>query len=220
MSPLPTQMRDRWASRAEPAAGQGTVYWHALMSRYPEAQVAARAAQSVLGGLPGFHLTPEAWLHMTLFVAGSTDDIGAPDRLVEVTTNVQLALQDVEPIETRVGRVLYHPEAVMLAVEPVEPLRRLRDVVLGASAATVGDLGALPSSAWVPHMTVAYSTVGQAAAPIIGALGDSVPEERFLLDSLSLVVQWGPERTWNWAPISDVRLGKVSRTPNACWGGY
>jgi 2'-5' RNA ligase len=206
VSPLPTQMRDRWASRAEPAAGQGTVYWHVLMSRYPQAREAATAAQSVLRRLPGFHLTPEAWLHMTLFVAGSTEDIGAPNRLAEMTANVRAAVQDMEPIELTVGRVLYHPEAIMLAVEPVNPLRRLRDRVLDASATTVQEVDALPSSAWVPHMTVAYSTAGQAAAPIIDALGKTVPEQRFVLDSFSLVVQWGPERRWDWVPIHLVEL--------------
>ncbi len=40
MSPLPVDMRDRWASRAEPAEGKGTVYWHVLMSRYPGARAA------------------------------------------------------------------------------------------------------------------------------------------------------------------------------------
>ncbi|MDQ2709941.1 MAG: 2'-5' RNA ligase family protein [Actinomycetota bacterium] len=206
MSPLPTQMRDRWASRVEPGAGPGTVYWHVLMTRYPEAQAAATAAQDVLRGLPGFHLTPEAWLHMTLFIAGSTEHIGTPDRLAEMTTNVRAAVHDIEPIDVTVTRVLYHPEAVMLAVEPVGRLRRLRDVVLDATATTVGDLDTLPSSTWVPHMTVAYSTAGQAAAPVIGALGKSVPEQRFVIDSFSLVVQWGPERRWNWESVDVVEL--------------
>jgi 2'-5' RNA ligase len=200
-------MRDRWASRPEPAAGQGTVYWHALLGQYPQARAAADAAQGVLRELPGFHLTPEAWLHMTLFVAGSSEDIGASDRLAEMTTTVQAAVRDIEPIELTVGRVLYHPEAIVLAVEPVEPLRNLRDAVLDATATSVGDLDVLPSCAWVPHTTVAYSTAGQAAAPIIGALGESIPEQRFVLDSFSLVVQWGPERSWNWEPISAIGLG-------------
>jgi 2'-5' RNA ligase len=212
LSPLPTQMRDRWASRAEPAAGQGTVYWHVLMRQHPEAQAAAASAQAALRGLPGLHMTPEAWLHMTLFVAGSTEDIGSPDQLTEMTTNVQAAVRDIEPIEVVVGRVLYHPEAIVLAVEPVEPLRLLRDVVLDATATTVRDPDTLRSSTWTPHMTVAYSTAGQAAAPIIGALGKSVPDQRFVLDAFSLVVQWGPERSWDWDPIAVVRLGEGSTT--------
>lgn len=207
MSPLPTHMRDRWASRVEPAADQGTVYWHVLMARYPQAQAAGASAQTALRGIPGLHMTPEAWLHMTLFTAGPTNEIGSPDQLTEMTTNVRAAVDDIDPIHVAVGRVLYHPEAIVLAVEPVEPLRRLRDLVLTATATTVGDVDTLSSSAWTPHMTVAYSTAGQAAAPIISALGKSVPEQHFLLDSLSLVVQWGPERTWNWEQVSAVELG-------------
>jgi len=199
-------MRDRWASRAEPGAGQGTIYWHVLMDRYPQARAAATTAQTALRGLPGLHMTPEAWLHMTLFVVGPTDDIGTPDHFADMITNVRAAVHDIKPIDVSVGQILYHPEAVILGVEPVQPLRRLRDLVLAATAMTVRGLDTLPSSVWVPHMTVAYSTAGQAAAPIIDALGRSVPEQRFVLDSLSLVVQWGPERRWDWKPIGTVQL--------------
>jgi 2'-5' RNA ligase len=160
VSPLPTQMRDRWASRDEPPAGHGTVYWHVLLSRYPEARIAAKAVRDALHGIPALHMTPESWLHMTLFIAGTTDTIRL-DGISELTANVQNALRNVRPIEVQVGRVLYHPEAVMLAVEPVEPLRRLRDVVLSATGLNIPDQEALETSAWVPHMTVGYSTAGQ-----------------------------------------------------------
>lgn len=212
LSPLPTQMRDRWASRTEPPVGQGTVYWHVLMARYPEARAAAASAQTALRGIPGLHFTPEAWLHSTLFVAGSTENIGTPEHLAEMTSNVQTAVQDVEPIEVTIERVLYHPEAILLAVDPAEPLRRLRDVVLDATATTVGELNTQPSSGWIPHMTIAYSTAGQDAAPIIDALGKSVPEQRFVLDALNLVVQWGPERSWTWEQVSDVDLSGSVRS--------
>jgi hypothetical protein len=59
VSPCPAAMRDRWQSRPEPPAGQGTVYWHASMGRYPEVVTAASEAQDVLRGLGGFHLTPQ-----------------------------------------------------------------------------------------------------------------------------------------------------------------
>lgn len=211
MSPLPTHMRDRWASRPEPTSGQGTVYWHALLHQYAGAREAANSVQCVLRDLPGFHVTPKAWLHMTLFAAGSTEELGAPGHLAEMTTTVRAAAKYTHPIDLRVGRVLYHPEAIMLAVEPAEPLRRLREVVLDASAVTVKDLTTAPSSTWTPHMTVAYSTAGQAAAPIIAALGTSVPTKRFVLDTLSLVVQWGPERRWNWEVAGIVKLGEGNR---------
>lgn len=210
MSPLPTQMRDRWASRDEPAAGQGIIYWHVLLSRYREARIAAKAVRDALHGIPGLHMTPERWLHMTLFIAGTTDTIG-PDALSDLAAHVQTVLWNVEPIEVEVGRVLYHPEAIMLAIEPVEPVRRLRDAVMRGSGQNVSNLDAVETSAWIPHATVAYSTAGQAADPIIEALGKSVTKQRFVLDSADLVVQWGPEQTWNWELQSTANLGQARR---------
>lgn len=55
---MPTQMRDRWRNRAEPAVGHGTVYWHVLMRDQPEVIAAAEEAQAALAAFPGFHLPP------------------------------------------------------------------------------------------------------------------------------------------------------------------
>jgi hypothetical protein len=117
MSPMPVEMRDRWACRAEPTVGHGTVYWHVLMSRYPGARAAAGAAQDVLRNFDGLHLTPMEWLHMTLLAAGSTEDIerGLLDDLLR---NAENALWNVGTLDVTLRRVLYHPEAIMLAVEP------------------------------------------------------------------------------------------------------
>ena len=73
MSPLPTEFRDRWMNRAEPATGLGTVYWHVLMSRYKGARLAAQDVQARLSQVDGFHLTPPEWLHMTTYLAGPTE---------------------------------------------------------------------------------------------------------------------------------------------------
>jgi hypothetical protein len=62
MSPLPREMRDRWANRDEQEQGNGTVYWHMLMSEYPDVQELAKTVQAKLAPFEGFHLTPEKWL--------------------------------------------------------------------------------------------------------------------------------------------------------------
>ena len=73
MSPLPTQMVDRWRNRTKPQPGQGTFYWHMLIGRYPQA--IAREAQERLAPFSGLHYTPLRWLHITTLVVGSTDDM-------------------------------------------------------------------------------------------------------------------------------------------------
>lgn len=205
MSPLPVQMRDRWANRAEPAAGQGSVYWHVLVGVHPEARAAAADVRSALSDFPGLHLTPPEWLHMTLFAAGSTADID-DEHLADAAASVKEALRGYSPLDVSVGRVLYHPEAIMLAVEPVQPLRDLHERVRIASTSAFPDLDVSPSENWIPHVTVAYSTAGQPAAPIIDGLGASVVARRFTINALSLVVQWGPEQFWDWETTARVLL--------------
>jgi 2'-5' RNA ligase len=207
---LPAHMRDRWANRPEPPEGQGTVYWHALMGRYPEARSAASAAQSILGKFDGFHLTPPGWLHMTVLIAGSTEKVPR-EHLAPLLDAARTALDDVAAPAVALERVLYHPEAVTLAVEPAADLHAIRRRIDRVTAAvTGGTVDDAATARWVPHMTVGYSTSDQPASPVIAALGRSVPMHELVVDTLMLVVQWGAERSWNWERIGTVQLGHAA----------
>lgn len=223
MSPLPAQMRDRWAARPEPPDGQGTVCWHALLGRYPQARVAATTTQAILGGFDGFHLTPPDWLHMTMLVVGATETVSR-DRLPDLLAAARSDLDDVSAPLIVLERVLYHPEAILLAVEPVDALRDIRRRIDRATSNVTGaEVDDEASARWVPHMTVGYSTAGRPADPIISALGSSIPAQRLVVEAITLVVQWGPERRWDWEQIGSVRLHEVARFvegagPTLTWG--
>lgn len=208
MSPLPMRMRDRWLGRSECAVGSGKIYWHILMHSYPEARAAAMDARRTLSGFNGFHMTPLKWLHISTLVAGSTDEVNRGQMLAMVSEARRL-LGNVAPISVALGKVFYHPEAIALRVEPVEALMPMFSAAQSAtlqSLGHVGDGGDIHSS-WMPHMTVSYSTSDQPAQPIISALGRSVGERQILIDSLTLVIQWGPERSWEWERVGTVYLG-------------
>jgi len=53
---------------------------------------------------------------------------------------------------------------------------------------------------------------GRAAQPSIDALGKRLPEREITVSSLSLVIQDGPERDWNWTAASPVGLGTPALT--------
>ena len=206
MYPLPAQMRDRWANRPEPPEGQGTVYWHALMARYPEARNAAVTTQTALGQFEGFHLTPADWLHMSVLIAGSTEQV-ARDQLPNLLAAARSSLTDVSAPAVTLEHLLYHPEAIMLAVEPMDALHDVRRRIDNASSTVTGaPVDHEATARWVPHMTVGYSTAVQPADSIIAAVGTSVPPHQFTVDRITLVVQWGPERRWNWELIGAVQL--------------
>ncbi|MEU8107094.1 2'-5' RNA ligase family protein [Nonomuraea muscovyensis] len=206
MSPLPTQMESRWADRAEPQPGKGTFYWHMLVGRYPQARAFAQQVRDRLAPFSGLHYTPSKWLHMTTLVAGPTDDISL-DQGHAMLTEVSRLLADVPPITVTLGRILYHPQAIMLGVESASELKPIHDAVQTATETLTGHPGHTEGPAtWTPHITIAYSTANQPAAPLIEALGPSLPARELTLDSVSLVVQHGPERLWNWQHIGSALL--------------
>lgn len=212
MNPLPAQMRDRWLTRTEPKSGIGSVYWHVLMSAYPEAQEAAISAQRILSSFPGFHMTPPEWFHMTTLVAGSTEEISR-SQMAHMVERAQQLLANVNPIPVTLGKVLYHPEAVMLAVQPASALRPILNAAQSATFDVIGHSGLINEShEWVPHVTISYSTTSQSAHPIIAALGKSIGEYHITVDALTLVVQWGAERLWNWEPVGTATLKHSSHS--------
>lgn len=203
---MPTQLRNRWENRSEPAVGQGTVYWHMLLGRYPEVQEAAEAAQNRLSGIPGLHFTPLQWLHMTTLVVGDLDQVSR-EQMDEMTRLASERLATTAPIPVTLGRVLYHPEAIMLGIRPEDALTPILEATQHATRAVIGRDGAINSgSAWTPHMTLCYSESDRPAAPVVEALGKELPGCDVTIDRVNLVVQHGPERLWDWEPVGSAEL--------------
>jgi 2'-5' RNA ligase len=207
MNGLPDEMTDRWQDRPEPAPGEGLIYWHMLVGTDPDVIALAREARRKLAPFTGLHLTPYAWLHMTALIAGSANEIsGAQIRQMVTTAGRRLA--DVPPITVTVGRVLFHSEAIMLAAQPAGALLPVLEAVRDATQEVTGRPERTGSKLpWTPHITIAYSTAHQPAEPIITALGQSLPERKVQISTVSVVNQRGPERSWDWHPEATIRFG-------------
>jgi 2'-5' RNA ligase len=201
---LPELMTDRWARRADPSPGERTLYWHVLMRGYPEVADLARQAHDRLAPFNGLHITPPEWLHMTTHVAGPADKF-SDQQMQHMTTVASDFLAGVPPVTVSLGKILYHPEAIMLAVTPVGDLTPIRGAALAATKA-VASVEADEESGWTPHVTLCYSTTQQPAMPIIPALGKQLPARQIDIDAVSLVIQDGPERAWNWTTVRTIRL--------------
>ncbi|GAA2257097.1 hypothetical protein GCM10010402_10630 [Actinomadura luteofluorescens] len=206
MSPLPTQMINRWQNRQEPGPDQGTIYWHFLLSNQPEARNAAKTAQERLADFPGLHMPPSEWLHITTLVVGPTDEINIDQQQDMLATASEL-LADIPPVDVTLGRILYHPEAIAAEVQPTGPLRQIRKTIQTATRKATGRDGHTEGPAqWFPHMTLAYSETEQPAEPLITALGRELPTSEFTINAVTLVDQRGPERLWNWLPVGRASL--------------
>jgi len=210
---MPAEFIDRWQYRAEPEPDQGLFYWHMLVGHHPEVVAVARNAQERLVPFAGLHLTPLRWLHMTTLIAGPADTISAHDAEQMAAVAARL-LASASPVTVTFGKVLYHPEAIMLAATPPDVLDPVREAIKAATREGTGTDGqAAHDGPWTPHVTLCYSTSRQPAAPVIAALGRYLPAVEVQISEVSLVIQHGPERRWDWEPVATVRLGGLPVRP-------
>jgi 2'-5' RNA ligase len=199
MTTLPDQMIDRWSNRAEPGPGEGAVYWHILMKDQPQVVDLARDVQQRLAQFPGLHMTPLERLHMTTLAAGPSRQF-SPGQQRQMIKTASAMLANTPAITVTVGGIGYHPEAIVLGMS-------VHDAVQAATRAVTN--GHEPDNArlrWLPHITVCYSTADQPMAPIIAALRTHQRECQIQVTTVSLVIQNGPERLWDWRTVGAVHL--------------
>lgn len=216
MSPLPAHFTDRWRDRTGEPSFEDAVCWHVLLGEQAAVREVAADARHRLAGFGGLHWTPMRWLHMTVLLAGPAADIGQ-DARQEMVATARSRLAATAPVTVTLSRVFYHPEAIVLGVSPASALSPVFDAAQAATRDVTGSSG--DTSAWTPHLTLCYSTSGQPAAPIIAALGKSLPPCEVTIDTLSLVVQNGPELLWDWQRVGDARLLGAHRHSQPLWPG-
>jgi len=204
MSPLPTQMANHWWQRPGRRPGRAQYHWHMLFHNQPKVHDLTAKAQRKLAGLPGLDMVPLRWLHLTTLVLGFADEVPSSS-LAAMTATARQVLADVAPIGVRLGRVFYHPEAVVLAVEPIDALAPVLSAVRIA-ALEAGCDGHADTDPWQPHISVAYSNGSGPAAPVIAALGLYLPATEIAISSVSLVAQTQVGHCWQWQPVAAVEL--------------
>jgi 2'-5' RNA ligase superfamily len=110
-------------------------------------------------------MTPPQWLHMTTYVAGPAEQF-TDEQMQRMTAVASDYLADVPPITVSLGKILYHREAIMLAVTPADDLAPIRAAALSATNAVTNSMSG-GEATWTPHITLCYSTTEQAAQPVI-----------------------------------------------------
>ena len=213
MSPLPTHMANHWQERPGRHPGRMLYQWHFAFHDQPQVRQLAAAAQAKLSGLPGLDMVEPRLLHLTTYIVGFEDEL-AETTVEQMVTKVRERLAEMPPIPVTVGRIGYHPQAVSLLVEPLNALGPVFDAVEDATDSLVHG-GHADTDPWIPHISVAYSHSSGPAAPIINALGRSLPKARITVKSISLVSQTQVNRSWQWTPVAEVFLTGSSRVNSA-----
>jgi hypothetical protein len=202
MSPLPAQMADHWWQRPGRRPGRELYHWHMLFHDQPRVLELAAMAQERLAGLSGLDMVAMEWLHLTTYIAGFVDEL--PDGSVEaMVSKARSLLADIGSIPVSLGRVYYHPQAVVLAVEPSGALDPVLDAVRTATR-VAGCNGHTDTDPWRPHVSVAYPNRAGLASPVVAALGRWLPRVEVTIRSVSLVAQTQVGRSWQWRPVAEV----------------
>lgn len=195
---LPEHFTDRRQPRPGAPDFTDSLCWHLLLGDQEPVQAIAAEARQRLAGFTGLHLTPLRWLHATVLLIGRASDLTQAD-LDQMLTKARLNLIGAAPQTVTLGRVIYHPEGIVLPMTPASALAPIFDAAQAATLEVTGTPGATstPGPSWHPHVTLCYSTSHQPAAPIIAALGKALPGREVTIDKLSLVVQHGPALSWD-----------------------
>jgi 2'-5' RNA ligase len=206
---LPGHFTDRRQQRPGAPDFSNSVCWHLLLGDLEPVQAIATEAHQRLAGFTGLHPTPLRWLHATVLLAGRAADLTQAD-LDQMLAKARLKLNGTPPASVTLGRVIYYAEGIVL---PMTPASALAPIFQAAQAATLEVTGArgvtsTPGPSWAPHLTLCYSTSHQPAAPIIAALGKSLPPREVTIDKLSLIIQHGPPLSWDWRSVGAVDLGQ------------
>lgn len=209
---LPEQFADRRQPRPGAPDFDDSVCWHLLLGDVEPAQAIAREGQQQLAGFPGLHLTPLRWLHATVLLAGRAADLTQAD-LDHMLRMAKLKLNGAAARTVTLGRVIYHSEGIVLPMSPAGVLAPIFEAAQAATLEVTGKPGITSTDgpSWVPHVTLCYSVSQQPAAPVIAALGKTLPTREITIDKLSLVIQCGPALSWDWRPTGTIHLGRDNR---------
>jgi len=205
---LPDQFTDRRQTSPGAPDFSDSVCWHLLLGDQEPVQAIAKQAHQRLAGFTGLHMTPLRWLHATVLLVGRAAELTQAD-MDQMLAMARLKLNGTPPASVTLGRVIYHPEGIVLPMSPANALTSIFEAAQAATLEVTGTPGvtSTPGPSWVPHVTLCYSTGQQPAAPIIAALGKSLPDRGVTIDKLSLVIQHGLPLSWDWRTVGTAHLG-------------
>ena len=137
---LPDHFTDRRQTRPGAPDFTDSVCWHLLLGDQEPVQAIAREAQQRLAGFTGLHMTPLRWLHATVLLVGRAADLTRAD-LDQMLTKTRLKLNGTPTASVTLGRVIYHPDGIVLPMTPASALAPIFEAAQAAALEVTGNLG-------------------------------------------------------------------------------
>ncbi|MFD9193040.1 2'-5' RNA ligase family protein [Streptomyces phaeochromogenes] len=197
------EMTDHWARPGWPD-GSRAYYW---MLAFPDDQplaALARHCQEELAPL-GLDPVPTDGLHITLARVGRPGTV-APDQLDNLARDAEALLPSA--FSVRAMPLAGSRGAVRLSLGPWEPLLRLHHA-LAKAGNSAGLAPKKPTSAFRPHLSLAYNNCQRPAAPVVDAVSRLrvLPAVELAVAAVQLVELRREGRTYQWDVRRSVLLG-------------
>jgi 2'-5' RNA ligase len=158
--------------------------------------------------LAGLDLIPHGWLHLTVQGVGMVADVPTAQRDAIVAA-VRTELAALRPPVVTFHEPVVRPEAIALPPAPVEQVQQLRAAIRTGMAAVRGDAVPESPSGFQPHVSIAYVSEDQPAAPVIRALGQAPAVEPVTttLTTVSLIEMHRDRRMYEWQTVAAAAIG-------------
>ncbi|MFF4059243.1 2'-5' RNA ligase family protein [Streptomyces sp. NPDC001668] len=197
------EMTDHWA-RPGWSDGSRAYYW--LLTFPNDQQLAALAGhcQEQLAPL-GLDPVPSDGLHITLVRVGRPGAV-APDQLDSLAQDAEALLPSA--FSVRAMPLAGSRGAVRLSLGPWEPLLRLHHA-LAKAGSSAGLAPNKPTSAFRPHLSLAYNNRRRPAAPVVQAVSSlrTLSAVELCVSAVQLVELRREGRTYRWDLRKSVPLG-------------
>lgn len=200
-------MRDHWWWRPGWRVGRSFYTWHVTFDDQPAAHRLATDSAPILEGLSTLDPVPVRWLHLTVQGIGFTDTVDRAD-VEAIVHAVQQRCAEIAPFTITLGPARVDPEALMLPLQPAEPVIALRSAIRAAIADVWGPDG-VPENAdgFRPHVSLAYSNTAGPAEPIIERLAARpVTSAEITVCRAALIDLNRDHRVYQWTDIATADL--------------
>ncbi|EWM19738.1 2'-5' RNA ligase family protein [Kutzneria sp. 744] len=188
--------------------GRASYHWMVLTRLGAAGLNLLRHAQAGLADQPGLDLIAPDAVHLTVSRVGWESDIPA-EQLPRIAAAGRAHCADLRQFEVEVGPLAGSRGAIRFSIAPWDDLLRLHDRLRAATLDVLGESATpAPSSAFRPHLGIAYSGSAQPARPLVQAVQAlrHLPCAREVVAAAELVRLERADRAYLVQPLHTVRL--------------
>ena len=201
-------IRDHWWWRPGWRLGRSFYTWHITFDDQPAVHRLAAEYSPALEGLTTLDPVPPRWLHLTMKGVGFTDTVDRAD-VDAIVDAVQQRCAELAPFTITLGPARVDREALMLLVQPAEPILALRAAIRAAIADQWGpDRVPENDDGFRAHVSLAYSNTAGPAEPVLKRLeARPVTPAEITIHRAALIDLNRDHHAYEWTEIATADLG-------------